>query len=90
MLSPSTENNDRGVKWMRYQRLPSLTDYLLVSQDAPRIEHHYRDASGEWQSVTVHGEEAILTVASLNCHVPLRQIYDGVTFASDDASLTST
>ena len=83
VLSPSTENNDRGVKWMRYQRMPTLTDYLLVSQDEPRVEHRHRDEAGEWQSVTYQGQEAEINVPSLNCRIPLRQIYDGIEFASD-------
>jgi Uma2 family endonuclease len=35
VLSWSTEAYDRGDKWESYQRLPSLTDYLLVSQGRP-------------------------------------------------------
>lgn len=38
VLSVSTEAYDRGLKWTGYQRIPSLTDYLLVSQTGPRIE----------------------------------------------------
>src|SRR5690242_2577533 len=39
VLSESTEQYDRGGKWEGYQRLDSLTDYVLVSQAEPRIEH---------------------------------------------------
>src|SRR5690606_28005990 len=39
VLSPSTETYDRGVKWEAHRRLPSLTDYLLVSQIRPYVEH---------------------------------------------------
>ena len=49
VLSPSTEAYDRGGKWECYQRLASLTDYLLVSQAGPRIEHFARDADGSWR-----------------------------------------
>jgi Uma2 family endonuclease len=42
VLSASTESYDRGSKWDAYQRLPSLTDYLLVAQDRARIEHFGR------------------------------------------------
>jgi Uma2 family endonuclease len=48
VLSSSTEQYDRGLKWEGYQRLQSLTDYLLVSQDEPRIEHFRRESAGSW------------------------------------------
>jgi len=35
VLSPSTESYDRGAKFALYQRLPSLQEYVLVSQNAP-------------------------------------------------------
>jgi Uma2 family endonuclease len=38
VLSASTEAYDRGKKRELYQRLPSLQDYLLVAQDAERVE----------------------------------------------------
>jgi Uma2 family endonuclease len=47
VLSKSTEAYDRGAKWDDYRQLPSVTDYLLVSQTSPRIEHFQR-GDGEW------------------------------------------
>lgn len=38
ILSPSTEFNDRGVKFRRYREITSLIDYILVDQDQVRIE----------------------------------------------------
>ncbi len=48
VLSPSTEEVDRGDKWRDYQRIPSLQEYVLVSQ-APRIEIYRRLPSGTWE-----------------------------------------
>jgi Uma2 family endonuclease len=48
VLSGSTERNDRGVKWEGYQRLASLTDYLLVVQHEMRIEHFQRVPDLGW------------------------------------------
>jgi len=48
VLSKRTEAYDRGLKWESYRELSSVTDYLLLSQSAPRIEHYRREASGEW------------------------------------------
>jgi Uma2 family endonuclease len=48
VLSKGTEAYDRGAKWDDYRQIPSLTDYLLVSQSAPQIEHFQRRDDGEW------------------------------------------
>ncbi|HEX3584199.1 MAG TPA: Uma2 family endonuclease, partial [Thermoanaerobaculia bacterium] len=48
VLSVTTETSDRGDKWMHYQRIPSLAEYVLVSQE-PRIEVFRRMASGSWE-----------------------------------------
>jgi len=48
VLSASTEQYDRGLKWEGYQRIASLADYVLVSQLEPRIEHYERATDGSW------------------------------------------
>lgn len=47
VLSPSTEQDDRGLKWDGYQLLSSATDYVLVSQDRAHLEHFGR-IDGRW------------------------------------------
>lgn len=49
VLSPSTEPYDRGDKWLHYQRIPSLQEYVLVSQTPPRVEWYRRLLSGGWE-----------------------------------------
>jgi Uma2 family endonuclease len=57
----STEAYDRGAKWEDYRQLPSVTDYLLVSQTASRIEHFQR-GEGEWHyRVAAAGGRVTLT-----------------------------
>lgn len=48
VLSPSTEEVDRGSKLEDYQRIPSLQEYVLVSQH-PRSEIYRRLSSGSWE-----------------------------------------
>ena len=69
VLSGSTEQYDRGLKWEGYQRLASLMDYVLVSQSEPRVEHFRRDGSGgSWlYRSAASGERIVLsTDAELN------------------------
>lgn len=48
VLSSTTEQYDRGLKWEGYQRLASLTDYLLVAQHEVRVEHYQRAPDRGW------------------------------------------
>ena len=61
VLSVTTEKGDRGNKWMHYQRIPSLQEYVLVSQE-PRIEIFHRMPSGTWEYSEV--SEGIVRLAS--------------------------
>lgn len=47
VLSDTTEREDRGEKFAHYRRLPSLQEYVLVSQREPRIEV-FRRAEQMW------------------------------------------
>lgn len=49
VLSPSTEQDDRGDKWQHYQLMPSLQEYVLVSQSHARVERYRRLATGGWE-----------------------------------------
>jgi len=39
ILSPSTENYDRGPKLQHYRGIDSLNEYILIDQNQARIEH---------------------------------------------------
>jgi Uma2 family endonuclease len=52
VLSPSTEDVDRGSKWRDYQLIPSLQEYVLVSQDS-RVETYRRLTTGTWEYLDV-------------------------------------
>ena len=48
VLSPSTEAHDRGKKFQDYRQIPSLQEYLLISQDSARIERYLRQNDKTW------------------------------------------
>lgn len=80
VLSPSTEAYDRGEKFARYRAVETLTDYVLVSQAEPRVEHFSRQPDGSWSRAEVSGDDSALTLDSINCRVPLAELYDRVAF----------
>jgi Uma2 family endonuclease len=81
VLSPSTEAYDRGQKFAQYRSIPSLSEYLLVAQDAPRIDYYRRDPDGRWFIGDAHGLDATLDLAlGGGCTLRLADLYERVTF----------
>lgn len=55
VLSPATERVDRFEKRLIYRSLPSLEEYLLITQDYPQVEV-YRRAQGWAPDLYTQGE----------------------------------
>jgi Uma2 family endonuclease len=82
VLSPSTQNYDRGEKFLRYTNtIQTLTDYVLISQDAPVVEHFQKQPDGDWRKFEVSGRESILRLAAVECEIPLAELYYLVDFS---------
>lgn len=73
VLSPSTEKYDRGPKWRHYMRIPTLREYLLVSQDEPRIERFSLGPTG-WLYEVYEGT-AVVPIGALDVTLPLSEVY---------------
>ena len=80
VLSPSTEAFDRGEKFAHYQELVSLREYLVVSQDRMRVEHH-RLIETQWVGKTFAAPADVLKFNSIECELPLQDIYSRVLFS---------
>ncbi|RKU21165.1 hypothetical protein C6499_22335 [Candidatus Poribacteria bacterium] len=74
VLSPSTAAFDRGEKFESYKQLASLQEYILISQDSVRVEH-YQCEGAQWPHNRFQHLEDTLSLASVECEVPLRVIY---------------
>ena len=85
VLSPSTEAYDRGMKFDQYRRLESLREYVLVSQDAPRIERFLRNDDGTWNLAVVNGLEESVNLLSIGVTLPLAEVFLKVDFASKES-----
>jgi Uma2 family endonuclease len=93
VLSPSTEAFDRGEKFRRYQRwLPTLTDYVLVAQDRPVVNHYTRPVEvgaawptgRRWEYMIYEGLEAVVPLERIGCTLTLRDVYARITLAPSE------
>lgn len=82
VLSDTTEAYDRGAKFALYQRIESLQEYVLVSQDRARVERYVRQPDGQWLYSRVDGLEGEVSLDALGCRLPLSEVYARVRFPS--------
>jgi len=84
VLSESTEVFDRDEKFRRYQtNLETLQDYVLVSQVLPLIQIYSRQPDG-WLYKHAAGLDSSIYLPSIDCWLPLADVYDRVTFPPDE------
>jgi Uma2 family endonuclease len=77
--SETTAAFDRGKKFLSYQQIGSLQEYLLVSQDEVLVEGYARQGDDTWLYTKVAGLERSLMLPSVNCELALKDIYDKAT-----------
>lgn len=74
VLSPSTEAYDRGQKAAHYRRIASVKEYMLVAQDAPRIEVFRRVEGGRWEFLEAGPGESLL-LESVGCTIAVDEVF---------------
>ncbi len=75
VLSESTEAYDRGKKFEHYQRVESLLEYVLVSQDARRIERFVRREGRFWAYVEHRDASETVALETIGCEIALQDVY---------------
>ena len=79
VLSPGTEQLDKGAKRAAYQRFASVKEYLIVAQDAPHITQYVRQGR-RWARKDYGDLQAAVELTSVSQRILLNDIYEGVIF----------
>jgi Uma2 family endonuclease len=82
VLPATTRDYDRGRKFEHYRALPSLAEYLTVSQETPHVEHWTRQAENRWMLTEFSGLTQSIQLASIGCVLPLTEVYDRIEWPS--------
>jgi Uma2 family endonuclease len=78
VLSPTTLNFDLGSKARMYTRISTLRDLLIIDQDKISVEHWVRGNNDHWDVGRLLDSGDVLKIESVNCQIPLAEIYLGV------------
>ena len=76
VLSKSTESKDRLEKLVAYQSIPSVKEYVLVSQDKVSVDI-YRRYDDSWQLESLSYGDTI-NLESVNYHDAVEKLYQDV------------
>jgi len=88
VLSDSTEAHDRGAKAEAYRQIPSLQEYLLIAQDRRHVEKYARGQDGSWLLTEASGEAGVIHLESVDCELPLAEVYHKVPLSRNEAPRT--
>jgi Uma2 family endonuclease len=75
VLSPSTEAYVRGQKFLDYQMIPSLKEYVLVTQSPRRFEVFRRQPDDTWLYQSWPFSPPPLVLQSIGCTLTAEDVY---------------
>ncbi len=64
--------------------IPSLKEYVLVTQDSMQVEVMEIVSKNEWTGRRYTEPDSMVQLKSLGIEIPLHLIYRGITFESQD------
>jgi Uma2 family endonuclease len=83
VLSESTEAYDRGGKFAHYRKLPSLMEYVLITQTKPHIKHYVRQPDNRRLLSEANTLHDTIHLSSIDCHLALTEVYDKVDIVAE-------
>lgn len=78
VLSPATENYDRGSKFAHYRTISSLSNYILVAQDKIHVEHYARQSDLSWLLTEYHSFDNKFKIEAIGCELSVAKIYENL------------
>ena len=80
VLSKSTQNYDQGDKFLYYRSISQFQEYILVNQSRHYVMQYNKTNKGKWLLSEYQGENAILSLVSVNFEITFDELYEGVIF----------
>lgn len=80
VLSPSTENYDRGNKFFIYQQIESLKEYILVNSTISMVQVLTKKEDGLWKFETITDPASSFFIQTISLDIKLEDVYDKVEF----------
>jgi Uma2 family endonuclease len=80
VLSPTTQDYDRGGKFKLYRDIPSLKEYILVSSIEISVEKYNKQEDGSWILHEYKNENDIFNIETIQMEIDVKTFYKSVIF----------
>ena len=81
ILSPATEEYDRGLKFKLYRDIPSLKEYIMIDSTEISVEAFHINENQNWELKEYKNIDESFHFFSLGFNIMLKDIYQHVRFA---------
>lgn len=86
VLSDSTRNYDKDVKFSAYRTIPIFQEYLLLDQYTMHVEQFFKTDNKRWTFVEYDDADEMISLNSIDFQITLADIYDKVEFDVKEVS----
>jgi Uma2 family endonuclease len=85
VISDATRRIDEGEKRDAYLTIPTLSAYLLIESDSPRVVAYERTEQG-FVAKLYEGSDAVVPLTAIGARLALADLYERVDFSSVEPS----
>jgi len=84
VLSNSTKNYDKTDKFKFYRSILGFQEYIMVDQYSFAVEQYAQQSTGQWIFQEYEGEDAILSLHSVDVKITFEELYQRVDFDANE------
>ncbi len=82
VLSKSTQNYDRGEKFVAHRSIPTFQEYLLIDQYHIHVEHHVKTAAHQWLFSEYDDPTVTLSLSTFELQIQISELYENIDFST--------
>jgi Uma2 family endonuclease len=80
VLSKSTQDYDRGEKFVAYRTIDDFREYLLIDQYSIHVEHYIKTAANQWLLSEYDDPAISLTFRVFEFQIQIAELYETIDF----------
>ncbi len=82
VLSKSTQNYDRGEKFVAYRTISTFQEYLLIDQYRIHVEHHVKTGAHQWLFSEYDDPTVTLCLSTFEVQIQIAELYENIDFST--------